>query len=68
MKNPVFCAMTDRMDRQAQGGDGMEDTPGRAGMRTDRVPVLTLRGLIWIHAGLALFVVLIAMWVDYLPD
>lgn len=37
-------------------------------MRGERVPVLTLRRLIWIHAGLALFVVLIAMWVDYLPD
>ncbi|WP_244191790.1 hypothetical protein [Komagataeibacter swingsii] len=46
----------------------MEDTPDRAGMRTDRVPVLTLRGLIWIHAGLALFMVLMAMWADHLPD
>ncbi|GBQ60106.1 hypothetical protein CFR76_05105 [Komagataeibacter swingsii] len=60
--------MTGRMDRQTQGDDGMEDTPDRAGMRTDRVPVLTLRGLIWIHAGLALFMVLMAMWADHLPD
>ncbi|WP_227001058.1 hypothetical protein [Komagataeibacter diospyri] len=56
------------MDRQAEGAAGMEDTPGRAGMRTDRVPVLTLRGLIWIHAGLALFVAFMAMWADHLPD
>ncbi|MGY6768378.1 hypothetical protein [Komagataeibacter xylinus] len=36
--------------------------------RPPQVPVLTLRGLIWIHAGLALFVALMAMWVDHLPD
>ncbi|WP_255673815.1 hypothetical protein [Komagataeibacter sp. FNDCF1] len=38
------------------------------GTQAGRVPVLTLRGLIWIHAGLALFVALMAMWVDHLPD
>lgn len=43
------------------------NTPDRAGMR-DRVPVLTLRGLIWIHAGLALFMAFMAMWADHLPD
>lgn len=37
-------------------------------MSAGRVPVLTLHGLIWIHAGLALFVALMAMWVDHLPD
>jgi len=55
------------MDRNGST-DTMDRTPDRITMRAGRVPVLTLRRLIWIHAGLALFVVLIAMWVDYLPD
>ncbi|PYD51768.1 hypothetical protein CFR79_02390 [Komagataeibacter saccharivorans] len=55
------------MDRNGST-DTMDRTPDRTTMRAGRVPVLTLRRLIWIHAGLALFVVLIAMWVDYLPD
>ncbi|WP_183480179.1 hypothetical protein [Komagataeibacter kakiaceti] len=46
----------------------MGKTPDRKRMHAGRVPVLTLHRLIWIHAGLALFVVLMAMWVDYLPD